>query len=334
IKSLDEIRNLLDTSAIVLVDSEDIYGKKSDFNLARTIESIESFLEIPQEDNFNGLRIIIEILPVTNENTTINTMMEFHSNIDKLISNRNIYFFYLYNEYKFESNTLLDVILIHSRLIFNGYLCKNPLFMNPHQLQLMREDRLDEKLYKKAIYKIVQREIIEQKRVKIDSYIQAEVRNSVNDSIFSLDYKGNILEVNEAIYKTRGYTEEEIIEPVCHGEVRILLVEDDEDVREITKIMLENHGYIVITAENGENALDLYNDSFDLVLTDIIMPIMGGEKLIEMLLEINPQVKCLAMTGYSNVNVPEGVKVLNKPMTTSKLVNYVKNELEQETCQE
>ena len=127
--------------------------------------------------------------------------------------------------------------------------------------------------------------------------------------------------------------EEEIVEPASHGEGRILLVEDDENVREITKIMLENQGYIVVTAENGKNALDIYNDSFDLVLTDIIMPVMGGEKLIEKLMEINPQIKCLAMTGYSDVNVPEGVNILIKPMTTSKLVNYVQNELNQETYQ-
>ena len=130
--------------------------------------------------------------------------------------------------------------------------------------------------------------------------------------------------------KCEELVEEEISEPAVRGEGRILLVEDDEDVREITKMMLENHGYIVVTAENGKKALELYSDTFDLVLTDIIMPVMGGEKLIKKLLKINPQIKCLAMTGYSDVHVPAGVKVLNKPMTTSKLVNCVQNELEKE----
>jgi len=174
IKSLKEIMNLLNTPVIVLVDSEDIYFKKPDFNLDIAIELIESYLEIPQEDNFNGLRIIIEILPLKNKDITMNKRMEFHSSIHKLISNRNISFFCLYNEYKFDSKTLLDVIFTHPMLIFNGYLCKNSLFMNLHQLQLMQEDRLDEILYKKVVYEIVQREIIEQKRVKTDSYINAE----------------------------------------------------------------------------------------------------------------------------------------------------------------
>ncbi|MHA1420146.1 MAG: PAS domain S-box protein, partial [Candidatus Heimdallarchaeaceae archaeon] len=136
------------------------------------------------------------------------------------------------------------------------------------------------------------------------------------------------------IPKYEKTVEAEVVERTNRGEGRILLVEDDEDVREITKMMLENHGYIVITAENGKKALSLYDDSFDLVLTDIIMPVMGGEKLIERLLKINPQVKCLAMTGYSDVNVPAGIKVLSKPMTTSKLVNYVQNELDHENYQE
>jgi len=125
------------------------------------------------------------------------------------------------------------------------------------------------------------------------------------------------------IPKCEGLVEEEIVEPASQGEGRILLVEDDEDVREITKMMLENQGYIVVSAENGEKALEIYNDSFDLVLTDITMPVMGGEKLIEKLLEINPQIKCLAMTGYSDVNVPVGIKVLNKPMIVSPHFSHI-----------
>ena len=407
-KSLKGIKNLLNTSVIEFVDLEDVYGSKSDFNLARTIESFESYLEVPKEDIFGGLRIIIEILPLENKDTTMNMNMEFHSGIDVLLSNREISFFCLYNEYKFESKTLLNVIFSHSKLNFNGFLCDNSFSVGFRQHLFTKEDGLDSTRYKKTVYDIVQREITKQKRVKTDSYIQKETLKGINDSVFILDFDGNILEVNEAAYKTRGYTEEEMLSlnifdiissenkelfdsrieeikikgeitfestHICKngklldvefktkiisyvdqqyilsvgrditerkrvekaarlGEGRILLVEDDEDVREITKIVLENYGYVVVTAENGKIALDLYNNSFDLVLTDIIMPVMGGEKLIEKLLEINPQIKCLAMTEYSDANVPEGVRVLNKPITSSKLVNYIQNELGQENSQE
>ncbi len=211
IKASKEIKNLLNTSALEIVDSEDIYGNKSEFNLARTIESIEAHLEIPQEDKFNGLRLSIEILPLNNKDSTMNISMELHSFFDKLISNKDISFFCLYNEYKFDSRTLLEAIITHSKLIFNGYLCRNVLFMDPHQLQLILEDRLDETLYKKTVYEIVQREIAEQKREKEVSHIQTETLKGINDSAFIIDFKGNILEVNEAAYKTRGYTEEEML---------------------------------------------------------------------------------------------------------------------------
>ena len=210
-KSMGDIKNLLNTSAIVLVDSEDIYGNRFDFNIARAIESIKSYFEAPREDNFNGLRIILDILPVRNKNTTMNLSLEFHSSIDKLISNRNINLFCLYNEYKFESKTLLDVIILHSKIIFNGFLCENYFSMNPHEPQMAQESRLEDALYKKTVYDIVQREVTKQKRVKKDSYIQEETLKSINDSVFILDFEGNILEVNEAAYKTRGYTEEEIL---------------------------------------------------------------------------------------------------------------------------
>ena len=211
IKTLENLRNLLNTSAIMFVDSENIYGMKSEFNQDKSIKILESHLESPPEDTFNGLRLIIEILPLIDKDSTFNVGMEFHSNIENLSSNKDINLFCLYNEYKFESKALLAVIVTHSKLIFNGYLCKNSLFMDPHHLRLLREDKLSETLYKKTVYEIVQREITEQRIEKKTSYIQSETLKGINDSIFLLDFAGNILEVNEAAHKTRGYTEEEML---------------------------------------------------------------------------------------------------------------------------
>ncbi len=246
-KSIEDIKNLLNTSAIVFVGSEDIYGNKSDFNLARTIESIEPYLEVPQEDNFNGLRIIVEILPLKNKDTTVNMSLEFHSSIDKLISNRNINFFCLYNEYRFESKTLLDVIFSHSKLIFNGFLCENSFSMDPQQLQLKLEDRLDDALYKKTVYEIVQGEVTKQKRVKTDYYFQKETLKGINDSVFILDFEGNILEVNEAAYTTRGYTEEEILSlnilDIMSSENKDLFDSRIEELKEKREITFETTHY-------------------------------------------------------------------------------------------
>ncbi|MHA1222820.1 MAG: ATP-binding protein, partial [Candidatus Heimdallarchaeaceae archaeon] len=124
-----------------------------------------------------------------------------------------------------------------------------------------------------------------------------------------------------------GEVEEACLEKTELGKGKILLVEDEEDVREITKIMLENHGFEVITANNGKRALELYDESFDLVLTDIIMPEMNGNQLIEEIRKKNQNASCIAMTGYSDVEIPEGITILHKPLTSTKLVNHINEEI-------
>lgn len=105
--------------------------------------------------------------------------------------------------------------------------------------------------------------------------------------------------------------------------VRILLVEDDEEVNFVIKMLLERQGYEVISTSNGRTALNLYNKSFDLVITDIVRPEMGGGELIQRLRDQNPEVKCIAITGYTNLEIPEGIPILNKPFSTTLLLQNV-----------
>ncbi len=156
------------------------------------------------------------------------------------------------------------------------------------------------------------------------SQVYGIVRQS-NGYIFIESQPENGTSVHFYIPKHLGNVEEEQLEETSIGKGKILLVEDDDDVRDIIKIMLENYGYVVTSAINGEVALEIFNDSFDLVLTDIMMPIMGGNELIRELLLSNPNIKCLAMTGYADVKVPDGIEIIHKPMTSSKLVNHVQN---------
>jgi PAS domain S-box-containing protein len=88
--------------------------------------------------------------------------------------------------------------------------------------------------------------------------------------------------------------------PMGSGEV-IMLVEDEDRLREIGRQMLESLGYQVLTATNGKEALDTYRsgEGVDLVMTDLVMPEMGGLELIQSLREIDPHVKALATTGYA-----------------------------------
>ena len=79
---------------------------------------------------------------------------------------------------------------------------------------------------------------------------------------------------------------------------RVLLVEDEHQVREALKLMLSQAGCEVITAQNGVEALDRFRDRpQDLVITDLIMPEKDGFETIQALKALAPQVKILAISG-------------------------------------
>jgi CheY-like chemotaxis protein len=82
----------------------------------------------------------------------------------------------------------------------------------------------------------------------------------------------------------------------------ILLVDDDENIRETALELLEDRGFTVIEASNGEEALDIYRErgeEIDIVVLDMVMPKMGGNEAFDQLISINPEVKVLLSTGYS-----------------------------------
>lgn len=116
--------------------------------------------------------------------------------------------------------------------------------------------------------------------------------------------------------------------PTGHGEL-ILIVDDEEAIREITKATLETFGYRVLTASDGTEAVALYaerRDEIKVVLTDMMMPFMDGPATIRALQKLNPQVKLIAASGLAaNEKAAEaasaGVKTfLAKPYTASKLL--------------
>ncbi|MDJ0839204.1 MAG: PAS domain S-box protein [Acidobacteriota bacterium] len=96
--------------------------------------------------------------------------------------------------------------------------------------------------------------------------------------------------------------EEEHQEELITGEGLILLVEDENVVREIALTMLKQFGYGVIEATNGKEGLDKYRefrDEIDLVILDMEMPVMGGREALIKLKEIDPNVRILIASGYS-----------------------------------
>lgn len=112
------------------------------------------------------------------------------------------------------------------------------------------------------------------------------------------------------------------------GSGNILVIDDEIDIREILRIQLESLGYKVITANDGESGLKLFNEyknDIDLVLLDIIMPNLSGDKTFYKLKEIDSNVKVIILSGYGsedriNALLNEGVlDFLQKPMRIAKL---------------
>jgi PAS domain S-box-containing protein len=121
----------------------------------------------------------------------------------------------------------------------------------------------------------------------------------------------------------------------CEGTV--LVVEDDAAVRDLAVRVLESHGYHVLHAGCGPDALLLserYEGQIDLLLTDVVMPHMNGRKLSEELLVQRPGTPVLYMSGYADSNIlrhgklPPGMAFLSKPFAVEELIQRVRRLLE------
>jgi two-component system cell cycle response regulator CpdR len=115
---------------------------------------------------------------------------------------------------------------------------------------------------------------------------------------------------------------------------KILLAEDDNDMRRFLVKALSKAGYQVVSFDNGKAAYDrLREESFELLLTDIVMPEMDGIELARRATEIDPQLKVMFITGFAAValnpenNAPKDAKVLSKPFHLKDLVNEVERML-------
>jgi len=117
------------------------------------------------------------------------------------------------------------------------------------------------------------------------------------------------------------------------GNETVLLVEDEDTVRELAREALELYGYRVITAAAPDEALALGDDvHYDLLLTDIVMPQMRGSELARRIGERRPGVKTLFMSGYSAGEAPSGeeqpLPFLPKPFSVDALARAVRELLD------
>jgi two-component system, cell cycle sensor histidine kinase and response regulator CckA len=121
------------------------------------------------------------------------------------------------------------------------------------------------------------------------------------------------------------------------GSETILLVEDAEPLRKLAKTYLETAGFCVLSAENGEEALKVASscgENFDLLLTDVVMPGMNGRVLAEQLLQRQPGMKVLYMSGYTDSFIAghgvldSGTHLLHKPFTEEVLIRKLREVLD------
>ena len=134
--------------------------------------------------------------------------------------------------------------------------------------------------------------------------------------------------------ETEGNETAETFSP--HGSETILLVEDDEEIRQLATKVLTDYGYSVLAASGPEEALDLFAGSrsrIDLVVTDVVMPKMSGRELASRLLKQKEDLTVLYISGYTDDRVVRdailepGAHFLEKPFTPEALARAVRKAL-------
>jgi hypothetical protein len=151
-------------------------------------------------------------------------------------------------------------------------------------------------------------------------------------NVYSEVGKGSQFKVYLPAQEATENPEEQELELPCGNGELILVVDDEDSIRDVTKTSLESYNYKAITACDGIEAIALYaehQDKISVVLTDMVMPSMDGVTTIRTLRKINPAVKIIAVSGLAssekiNTITQMGVKAfLSKPYTAKQLLQTI-----------
>jgi len=125
--------------------------------------------------------------------------------------------------------------------------------------------------------------------------------------------------------------------PPRSGHETILLVEDQDDLREIARQIMQGSGYTVLDAATGVDGLAPFErnaDSVHLVITDVIMPMMNGDELVQRLIQSYPHIRLIFIIGYADETLVShnvfgtGIPLLQKPFTPNALLHLIREELD------
>ena len=120
------------------------------------------------------------------------------------------------------------------------------------------------------------------------------------------------------------------------GSETILVVEDDDGVRKLTREFLKINGYTVLEARNGAEAIQIparHAGPVDLLLTDVLMPGMNGREVAQQFVSLRPETKVLFMSGYTEDAITHlgilepGVAFIEKPFSPDELAHKVRSVL-------
>jgi CheY-like chemotaxis protein len=151
--------------------------------------------------------------------------------------------------------------------------------------------------------------------------------------------KGSTFHVYLPLVEEEEKAETRAEEPIPMGTERILFIDDEEVVIDLSKQILEQLGYQVETRTNSVEALELFNekpDRFDLVITDMTMPNMTGDQLAKKMMKIRPDIPIILCTGFSErideVRSKEiGIKAyVMKPLVMRTFAQQIREVLDKE----
>lgn len=158
-------------------------------------------------------------------------------------------------------------------------------------------------------------------------------------SVYSEPGEGSTFRIYLPILDTEAGTEQNPAEdlPPPPGTETVLLVEDEAEVREMTRSLLEKHGYKVITATDGEHALDIFaahEEEVDLLILDVIMPRRNGKEFFDMVRRIKEDMKTIFISGYTadiveQKGIPENCHLVSKPFSPHAFLWKVRNVLDE-----
>jgi DNA-binding response OmpR family regulator len=124
---------------------------------------------------------------------------------------------------------------------------------------------------------------------------------------------------------------------ITRGTETILIVEDDQDVRNMLTTILESHGYTTIEAIDGDDAIrahHAYREQIDLIVLDVVMPGKNGKEALDEITRTCPEVKAIFMSGYTgDVVIDKGIEsesidFLQKPLSATALLAKVREVLD------